>query len=152
MKYLIIITLFQFLLIGCIAQKNINLQNCEYRIELNDFNRSSFFLKPKDSIIAPIGAGRYYIINLSTCLGTYDFEGYDADSIIYIKGQYIETGDTLEKYSTALNPITLEEKRVLVKYFEPLRNGIFTYWENGVLIKKESYNKGTLIEELKGEN
>ena len=73
-------------------------------------------------------------------------ECYDSrDSVLLEKGNYIASLDLLKSYSNGLDIATGRISIEVIKYYQPLKDGIWYYFNNESVIKK-IYKRGILQE------
>jgi hypothetical protein len=103
--------------------------------------------KCKDSIMQYLVDSSSVKINLLNCKGKMNIKEFDRSGVLLVTGQYEGSLDTLKEYVDVFD-IFGELKAIEVhKYFQPIKNGVWTYYENGAVKKKEKYNLGVLIKE-----
>lgn len=94
-----------------------------------------------------IGDTKYFLCYLKDCRGAMDFEAYENGKKM-IEGRYINSIDTL-KHCVIVNDGHNPDQPMVVKveeYFEPLKDGVWKYYNNqGKLVKEETWSKGILI-------
>ncbi len=135
-----IVGLVSLNLIHCQINKK---TECQLYIFIDEFGAYELFQKSDSSYIEYIDSLIYIKIYLHSCLGDMDFKVFENNSIL-VEGTYIYSGDTLENYFNIIDPNTLEEKVKKEKYFSPLKNGIWKYYNSkGAIIREEKWEKGT---------
>lgn len=88
--------------------------------------------------------GSYRVYRIYNNYGKADFESYNKNKMLIEKGSYSESLDTLKRYSYRINPVYPYEAKILIeRYFEPLKNGIWLYYdEKGNLVLTEIWVNG----------
>ena len=90
---------------------------------------------------------KYYIINLKSCQGKMSLECYNSqDSALLEKGNYIASLDLLKSYGNGLDIATGRTTIQVIKYYQPLKDGIWYYYNSNGVTKK-IYKCGILQEE-----
>ena len=84
------------------------------------------------------------MIDLFDCKGRMNFQCFDSTNKLIVEGSYINSLDTLKKYSIGRSAITDESKVDILSYFEPLPDGLWSYYKNGKKIKNVMFEKGIL--------
>ncbi len=113
-----------------------------YQVHLKQF--SAYFLPDSCNCQMNIDllSGGYLKLNLKDCRGEMSFKFIDTIKKNEIEGQYINSLDTLKRYSYERSAIDGNEDISILQYFEPLPNGIWKYFKKGKIIKEEYYEKG----------
>lgn len=103
--------------------------------------------KCKDSIVQYIKDSSFVKINLLNCEGKMNIKEFDRNGTLLVIGQYRTSLDTLKEYVDVFNIFGDITAIKVNKYFQPLRDGIWTFYENGIIKRKERYRQGLLIRE-----
>lgn len=85
-------------------------------------------------------------INLLDCKGQLNLKLFDSTNNLVLKGQYLNSLDTLKKYSVGKSAIDGAKQLSLMKYFEPLANGEWVYYKAGIVDTIIHYKNGLKIE------
>jgi hypothetical protein len=109
----------------------------QVKIYLEDFDIAFYPKKCTDSISFDIKKGEYkntkLLVNLLECEGKCSIQITDKKGITRLLGSYINSRDTLKKYSNARVMGRNSKKYVyqirILKYFSPLRNGIWNFYD-----------------------
>src|SRR5687767_4666537 len=70
----------------------------------------------------------YIKINLVSCWGKLSLQNFDKKGVLLAEGYYCESLDTLKEYVTVHSLDFSDEKMIVYKYFEPLKDGIWTFY------------------------
>ncbi|MBL7801495.1 MAG: hypothetical protein JNL95_12305 [Chitinophagales bacterium] len=90
-------------------------------------------------------AKRDYKLLVSDCKGKAIIDRC-VDGKLFARYYFSNSLDTLKEYVHQVNPVTLEEKIIVYKYFEALEDGEREYFNsNGIIIKREKYVMGIRI-------
>ena len=88
----------------------------------------------------------FMVLKYKNCIGDIAAKYY-VDNLLFSKGCFIGTGDTLETEVNQVNPVTYTTVVKKSKYFDALKNGKWLYYsKNGQIIKTEKWNKGNIME------
>ena len=93
-------------------------------------------------------------INIFNCKGQLDLECYIKDTILIEKGSYINSLTLLKKYTYFHRfvpkpfPGHNEYTIGVYSYYQPLRNGVWYFYQSKKLYMKKEYNKGILIDSI----
>jgi hypothetical protein len=91
---------------------------------------------------------RYFKLYLKNCKGAMLLECYNLrDSTLKEKGTYMASLDLLKSYVNVYNLTKHTTQIVVAKYYQPLRDGSWNYYDSvGNIIKNEVYKQGVLID------
>jgi hypothetical protein len=103
-------------------------------IDIKQLNRPDTFM---------LSDKRYLVISFKSYRGASDFSVFGKKTKPELTGHYLDALDTFKSYITAVNPFTLESRLDIIKYFQPIKNGEWIYYnKKGKIIKKTEYTKG----------
>lgn len=81
-------------------------------------------------------------INLFDCKGKMSFKIFNSKGKLTVEGFYINSLDTLRKYSIGKSAIDGSKKIEVMNYFQPLPEGVWNYYKEGKIIKSVHYKEG----------
>lgn len=138
MKVLLLFFLFGLCLLTAKAQVDIRIK--DYGILLSDFHC-------QDTLTIKLKAKKYALIKLHDCMGAMDIEIHNGNNIIEA-GTYSNSLDTLKAYgtSTIFGPSAIR-KIVIVKYFQPIKNGEWIYYKKNKIYRRVWYVDGFILKE-----
>jgi hypothetical protein len=118
---------------------------CKIPIQIDVINESHRFFQGRFNEVV----GHYQIKGtLETCKGRMSIEVFVEDSILFCKGGYLESLDTLKAYTQSFY---LDEDKTVIevfKYFEPLKEGDWYFYDGkGNFLRREEYKRGIKIRE-----
>lgn len=121
-------------------------QKGHYRIKLKEYDITLIPNNCKDSILKIDQLNnRFFKIFLKDCKGALKLECYRlADSLLQEEGSYISSLALLSSYTNSVNPTTGETKVAVSKYYQPLRNGVWRYYDYSG-IRTETYKRGVVV-------
>jgi len=103
--------------------------------------------KCKDSLIHYNKDSSYVKIDLFNCKGKMSIKELDRHGTLVATGQYQASLDTLKQYVDRFN-LSGDLMDVTVgRYFQPLRDGVWIFYENGLPARQERYKRGVLIKD-----
>lgn len=138
-----------------LAQKTTAVQkNITYEIYLEDY-RYTFLPNEKcnDTLIDTLGNGHIIKLNLFNCMGQIDLECYYKNSLLE-KGAYCASLGMLKKYSyfkmyiPDKYPGHVKSFFKIISFYQPLRDGIWCFYNDGRLYMKKNYDKGILVDSI----
>jgi hypothetical protein len=98
-----------------------------------------------DSLKITSNDSSIYLINILNCKGKLSFSKYTRDLVLELKGNYAEALDTLKNYANVFDLEGFPIRYYVFKYFQPLRDGKWIYYNpDGSIKKQEEYFKGLL--------
>jgi hypothetical protein len=107
-----------------------------------------FFLpnscKGKQSIELIGGLGRLDA-EIEDCRGKMKISQFDTLGTLMVQGYYINSLDTLKKYSIGKSAIDGSRHIHVLEYFQPLADGVWRYYANGKEPIKKIYKEGVLF-------
>lgn len=103
--------------------------------------------KCKDSTTQYLKDSSFIKINLFSCKGKMNIKEFDRNGTLLATGQYEASLDTLKEYVDVFDLLGELKEIKVYKYFQPIKNGIWIYYENGEIKKKEKYRRGILLKE-----
>lgn len=124
-----------------------NKADCKENICINELGICSVFEMSEDTVVHKNTENAYYRVFLKSCKGTLyvDKKLYQGNQLVF-SGSYIETGELKTSKGIELSIVDGSEKEVIRQYYEPVKDGIWRYWnKDGQLIKEETYQKGKLL-------
>ena len=138
-KLLIILSLIASFIISAVERG-------QHRIKVKEYDLTLIPESCKDSILEKDELNnRFFKIFLKDCKGAMRLECYNlADSTLKEKGEYISSLALLSSYTHSVNGTTGEARIVVSKYYQPLRDGVWRYYDSSE-IRTETYKKGILI-------
>lgn len=86
-------------------------------------------------------------IDLFDCKGRMSFKVFDSKGKLTLEGFYINSLDTLRKYSIGKSAIDGSKKVEVINYFQPLPDGVWRYYKEGKIIKTIQYKGGLINKE-----
>lgn len=89
----------------------------------------------------------YLSVDLYDCKGRMKFSQFNKAGVLQVEGFYANSLDTLKKYIMARSAVVRSKRIYVYKYFEPLADSTWTYYENGKPLTKEIYHSGILVDE-----
>jgi hypothetical protein len=138
MKIFVVFVLMIIETLNCCAQIDIYLSDYKINITPKKCNDKRSIYLTDSSLLK---------IDLLNCKGKMNIQQFGKTGILLLSGQYCASLDTLKQYVQVLN-LSLELVKIKVrKFFEPLKDGTWIYYQNGQIDRKEKYNKGILIKE-----
>jgi hypothetical protein len=126
------------------------LKSEKIRIKLAEYNYT--FIpqhKCRDTFFTKIEGNRFLKIYLFSCKGQMNVECYNEDSVIIEKGSYENSLDLLKNYYFANNATEHKTKIKVANYYQPLRNGIWYFYNEGKLVFKRIYDGGIVVDSAK---
>lgn len=144
MKY---ITGFIILLTLSCSNKQVDdsQRECAYPILLDIYGVYHTFNAAPDTITITISENAFAKIILFNCQGKLDLEGYTRDSILSVKGSYIEAIDTSHAVTIVEDLATGKTYKETSVGYKPLKDGLWQYFDStGKLTGEELYEKGFL--------
>lgn len=139
MKKTLIMLLFSF-----------TLSNCSYGqidIFLSDYKAYITPLRCNDLITHYLKDSSFLKLQLANCKGKMSIKQYDSNGNLVLMGQYVASLDTLKEYVDVFNLVGEITAIKVYKYFQPLRDGIWVFYEMNEIKRKEKYKRGILIKE-----
>jgi hypothetical protein len=88
----------------------------------------------------------YVSVDLYDCKGRMKFSQFNKAGILQVEGFYVNSIDTLKKYSMARSAVNGSKRLFIYKYFEPLADSTWTYYENGKPSTKKVFHGGILVD------
>jgi hypothetical protein len=132
-----IIILIMFFHIISNAQNPLQ-DSCNHEIFLSEYN--VFFSPEEDTISIKLYEGRTITVFANDCLGDLYLKEFD-DGILLREGQYARGEKLLRDTRILHDPITYEEKKESILYFQPVKKGIWvTYNKDGSFKEEIKYN------------
>jgi len=84
--------------------------------------------------------------HVEDCMGQGHMDTYK-DRVLIARQYFINSLGTLKAYTTNINAVTLEEWISVETYFEPLEDGIRSYYDStGNIIKKQKFKRGIEVQ------
>ena len=125
---------------------------CDYTygqidIFLSDYKEYITPRKCNDSITHYLKDSSFLNLKLANCKGKMSIKQYDRNGNLLLAGQYVASLDTLKEYVDVFNLVGEITAIKVYKYFQPLRDGIWVFYEMNEIKKKEKYKRGILIKE-----
>ncbi len=114
------------------------------------FSEFDIYLTPQkctDTLKYFFGDSSYILIKLHDCEGASSFVIYNNKKDIKSSGFYSKSLDTLKKYVSVYDYSGNLVRIEVLKYFEPLKESDWYYYENKKLIRKEKYKLGVKLKE-----
>jgi len=119
-------------------------KKCNLPILIDEYGIYKNFTKLNVKIKEDITEDSYMEVVLYDCMGAMQLKGYK-NNLVVVEGNYINSLDTLKACLKVLDPIELKESIIIQKYFQPLKNGTWKYYDlQGKLIKQEEWQNGIL--------
>lgn len=87
------------------------------------------------------------LVKLDNCEGASSFVVFNKKKEIKFSGYYAKSLDTLKQYVGVYDYKGDVLRIEVLKYFEPLKDGNWFYYENGKLIRREKYKSGIKLQE-----
>lgn len=114
------------------------------------FSEFEIYLTPQkctDTLKYFFGDSSYILVKLYDCNGASSFVIYDSKNDIKASGYYAKSIDTLKKYVSVYDYNGDLLRIEVLKYFEPLKEGSWFYYENRKLVRSERYKLGVKLNE-----
>jgi hypothetical protein len=112
----------------------------EYQIYINPFHINHY---PDADTTINIRGNRKIKLRIFNCQGDMFLEEMDSSGNLIIAGSFCKSLDTLSDYVTQIDPSEPYYREVAIqKYFIPLKSGIWLYYNNNQIIKKEVWYRG----------
>ena len=83
-------------------------------------------------------------IDLFECKGRMNFKVFNSKKKMIVQGSYINSLDTLKKYSTSRSAINGNKRIKVLSYFQPLPDGVWKYYSEGKQTKIVHYIRGVI--------
>lgn len=138
MKKIIVLTLLFIVALTYTASSQIDIYLKEYKTFITP-------AKCKDSLIHYNNDSSYVKINLFNCKGAMSIKEFDRHGTLVAVGQYQASLDTLKEYVDRFNLSGELMEVTVLRYFQPLRDGVWIFYENGLPARQERYKRGVLI-------
>ncbi|MBW7943714.1 MAG: hypothetical protein H3C64_15360 [Candidatus Kuenenia stuttgartiensis] len=121
-------------------------QNGKYRIKVEEYDLTLIPKSCRDSIFKKDEQNNlFFKIFLKDCKGAMKLECYNlSDSTLKEKGEYTSSLALLSSYISSVNGTTGETKILVSKYYQPLRDGIWEFYDSAG-IKSKIYKRGILV-------
>ncbi len=116
-------------------------------IYLRDYKTYITPMKCRDSLIQYIKDSSFVKINLFNCKGKMSIKEFDNNGALLVTGQYEASLDTLKEYVDVFNLCGEIIAIKVYKYFQPLRTGVWIFYENQIVKRREKYKRGILLKE-----
>lgn len=114
-------------------------------IYLRDFKINMTPKKCNDQRVIYLPDSSYIKVNLINCKGKMTIQQFDHGGLLILRGEYSASLDTLKEYASEYDLFGDLTKIKVHKYFEPLKNGVWFYYQNSQISRREEYKKGVLI-------
>ena len=122
--------------------QNVFNSSCDYKLSYEQFGFFEFLKIGKQQLKK--GADTIIEINLHNCRGASEISIFKNTKLI-IKGKTVNGLRLLAKQLVVFDLLTYEKSINVVEYYEPIREGLWEYWDGkGEKIKEEVYKKGIL--------
>lgn len=138
MKKTVVLILLFILALAYTASSQIDIYLKEYKT----------FITPgkcKDSLIHYNHDSSYVAIQLFNCKGAMSIKEFDRHGTLVAAGQYQASLDTLKEYVDKFNLSGELMDVTVLRYFQPLRDGVWIFYEKGLPVRQERYKRGVLI-------
>lgn len=125
-----------------------DLYDCDYNFRVlldphfEDYRiNNTYYEKRKDLI---------FKIELQSCAGQATITAYDSLENIVLQGQYINGLDIMRSYEVAEE---VKDRRIntvvyVDEYYQPLKDGLWKYFEDGKLVDLSLWKDGTIVRDL----
>jgi hypothetical protein len=122
-------------------------------VKLNEYKYTFIPRECKGDFSVVILGGRKLKIHLIDCKGKMNLECYDRSLELIEKGSYINSLDLLKSYyyAVSIGKNIDRQHNVSIKissYYQPLRDGVWYFYNHRRLVMKKKYNAGILIDSL----
>jgi hypothetical protein len=114
------------------------------------FSEFEIYLTPQrctDTLKYFFNDSSYILIKLYDCDGVSSFVVYNNKRDIKVSGFYAKSLDTLKTYVPVYDFNGDVLRIEVLKYFEPLKEGNWYYYENRKLVRREKYKLGVKLNE-----
>src|SRR6185437_9612961 len=120
---------------------------CSNLIKIPEFNLYLNWLNINNDTIIKISGNKEVRLHFFSCQGDNYFQELDSNHKKIMEGTFCKSLDTLKEYFIAINPSDpYDEKTEIMKYFEPLKSGIWLYYnEKQEIYKKEIWYQGVKL-------
>jgi hypothetical protein len=122
-------------------------QKCLNVVSLDKYGFQLELKKSPDRIKEKLNSKTYLLIDVTNCFGSICIGEYDFKNRLLFQGCYYGK-DTLYKAkgNFIIDEVTLKDSIGEIKYFKPVRDGNWKYYDTlGIILKTEIYKKGVLI-------
>lgn len=123
-----------------------NIGYAQTDIFLSDFKEYITPVKCKDSITHFLKDSSFLKLEIYNCMGEMKIKQFNRTGEILITGQYIASLDTLKEYLAVYNLGDVIGRIEVHNFFQPLKDGVWVYYQNGKEMRKEKYKQGMLID------
>jgi len=138
MKMLVILFLIIIVNVSCYGQTHIYLSDYGFYFVPNKCN---------DTLSRRVNDSTYIKLKLSNCRGQMTIQQFDKKGVLVLSGFYCSSLDTLKQYLAKYDLWGNLFKIEVQKYFQPLKDGVWIFYYDGQIERKEKYKKGILFKE-----
>lgn len=101
--------------------------------------------KCNDSIRHYLKDSSFLQLKLYNCKGKMSVKQYGRNGELLATGQYIASLDTLKEYVVVYSLSDNSETVKVHKFFQPLKEGEWIFYQNGQERRREKYKRGILV-------
>lgn len=121
----------------------------KYRIKIIDYGYTFIPQKINSTIWGRLDDKRLLKIKVKDYKGEMHLECFSKDSVLIEQGNYINSLELLVSYKYIVDGTSLRQRIGVVKYYEPLRNGVWNFYDSsGIIVLKKKYKEGILIDSI----
>ncbi len=121
----------------------------KYRIKIADYGYTFIPQQVNATIWGRLDDTRLLKIYVKSYRGEMHIKCFSKDSVLIEQGNYINSLELLVSYKYVIDGTTLKQRISVVKYYQPLRNGVWDFYNSsGIIFLKKKYDAGILIDSI----